>query len=99
MGGCRLIRLVGWFWADVVSWVAPTAELNHGWLLQLYHNVFSSQQAMVSELDQRVKSNKTFEEAYREFESQKVCYLPLNTFFLKPGQRMLHYKLILERTC
>ena len=54
---------------------------------------------MVSELDQRVKSNKTFEEAYREFESQKVCYLPLNTFFLKPGQRMLHYKLILERTC
>ena len=52
---------------------------------------------MVLELEQRVKSNKTFEEAYREFESQKVCYLPLNTFFLKPGQRMLHYRLILER--
>ncbi|XP_070173491.1 FERM, ARHGEF and pleckstrin domain-containing protein 2-like [Littorina saxatilis] len=64
---------------------------------QLYQNYFSAQEDMVSELDQRVKHNKTFEEAYREFESQKVCYLPLNTFFLKPGQRLLHYRLVLER--
>lgn len=36
---------------------------------------------------------------YKEFELQKVCYLPLNTFLLKPIQRLMHYKLILERLC
>ena len=67
------------------------------WLsFQLYKKVFETQEEMVSELDQRLKSNKNLEDAYHEFESQKVCYLPLNTFFLKPGQRILHYKLILE---
>ena len=25
-----------------------------------------------------------------------MCYLPLNTFLLKPAQRLMHYKLILE---
>ena len=33
---------------------------------------------------------------YRDFEKQRVCYLPLNTFLLKPAQRLLHYKLIME---
>ncbi|POI23880.1 hypothetical protein CIB84_012371, partial [Bambusicola thoracicus] len=36
---------------------------------------------------------------YKEFELQKVCYLPLNTFLLKPIQRLMHYKLILGRLC
>lgn len=36
---------------------------------------------------------------YKEFELQKVCYLPLNTFLLKPIQRLLHYRLLLRRLC
>ncbi|KAK7456554.1 hypothetical protein BaRGS_00039332 [Batillaria attramentaria] len=63
----------------------------------LYRNYFNSQEDIVLALDQRVRGNKSFEELYKEFESQKVCYLPLNTFFLKPGQRLLHYRLIVER--
>nr|KAG5686204.1 hypothetical protein BaRGS_008706 [Batillaria attramentaria] len=64
---------------------------------ELYRNYFNSQEDIVLALDQRVRGNKSFEELYKEFESQKVCYLPLNTFFLKPGQRLLHYRLIVER--
>uniref|UniRef100_A0AAX7U2Y0 FERM, ARHGEF and pleckstrin domain-containing protein 1 n=1 Tax=Astatotilapia calliptera TaxID=8154 RepID=A0AAX7U2Y0_ASTCA len=35
----------------------------------------------------------------RDFEQQRVCYLPLNIFLLRPLHRLLHYKLILERLC
>ncbi|TKS74794.1 FERM, RhoGEF and pleckstrin domain-containing protein 2 FERM domain including [Collichthys lucidus] len=46
-----------------------------------------------------LKRLKKLETVYKEFELQKVCYLPLNTFLLKPIQRLMHYKLILERLC
>ena len=36
---------------------------------------------------------------YKEFELQKVCYLPLNMFLLKPIQRLVHYRLLLGRLC
>lgn len=35
----------------------------------------------------------------RDFEQQRVCYLPFNVFLLRPLHRLLHYKLILERFC
>ncbi|ESO96635.1 hypothetical protein LOTGIDRAFT_143831, partial [Lottia gigantea] len=64
---------------------------------QLYQNYLNREQEMLLEIDSKIHNNKRFEDMYKDFESQKVCYLPLNTFFLKPGQRLLHYKLILER--
>ena len=48
------------------------------------------------QLDLAMRRNKEFEHFMNDFESQKVCYLPLNTFLLKPVQRLLHYKLVLE---
>ena len=36
-------------------------------------------------------------QVYRDFEMQKVCYLPLTTLLLKPLHRVLHYQLLLER--
>ncbi|XP_068599155.1 FERM, ARHGEF and pleckstrin domain-containing protein 2 [Brachionichthys hirsutus] len=50
-------------------------------------------------LEKATKRLKKLETVYKEFELQKVCYLPLNTFLLKPIQRLMHYKLILERLC
>lgn len=38
-----------------------------------------------------------FGHVFRDFESQKVCYLPLTTLILKPLHRILHYELLLER--
>ncbi|XP_045071121.1 FERM, ARHGEF and pleckstrin domain-containing protein 1-like isoform X1 [Coregonus clupeaformis] len=51
------------------------------------------------ELERSCRSSQRLEEACREFEQQKVCYLPLNVFLLRPLHRLLHYKLILERLC
>lgn len=63
----------------------------------MYRNYLYRQEEIITELDQACKKSKKFEAAYKKFEGQKVCYLPLNTFLLKPGQRLLHYKLLLER--
>uniref|UniRef100_A0A3P9LZ21 FERM, ARHGEF and pleckstrin domain-containing protein 2 n=1 Tax=Oryzias latipes TaxID=8090 RepID=A0A3P9LZ21_ORYLA len=54
---------------------------------------------VLTELEKASKRLKKLEMVYKEFELQKVCYLPLNTFLLKPIQRLMHYKLILERLC
>ncbi|CAF90550.1 unnamed protein product [Tetraodon nigroviridis] len=54
---------------------------------------------VLTELEKATKRMKKLETVYKEFELQKVCYLPLNTFLLKPIQRLMHYKLILERLC
>nr|XP_014350017.1 PREDICTED: FERM, RhoGEF and pleckstrin domain-containing protein 2 [Latimeria chalumnae] len=54
---------------------------------------------VLTELEKATKHLKKLEMVYKEFELQKVCYLPLNTFLLKPIQRLIHYKLILEMLC
>ncbi|KAA8579490.1 hypothetical protein FQN60_006583 [Etheostoma spectabile] len=51
------------------------------------------------ELERACRSNRKAEAACRDFEQQRVCYLPLNIFLLRPLHRLLHYKLILERLC
>uniref|UniRef100_A0A672V8C8 FERM, ARHGEF and pleckstrin domain-containing protein 2 n=1 Tax=Strigops habroptila TaxID=2489341 RepID=A0A672V8C8_STRHB len=54
---------------------------------------------VLTELEKATKRLKKLEMVYKEFELQKVCYLPLNTFLLKPIQRLMHYRLILGRLC
>ncbi|XP_075573305.1 FERM, ARHGEF and pleckstrin domain-containing protein 2 isoform X2 [Pelecanus crispus] len=54
---------------------------------------------VLTELEKATKRLKKLEMVYKDFELQKVCYLPLNTFLLKPIQRLMHYKVILGRLC
>lgn len=46
-----------------------------------------------------LRSSRKVEALCRDFEQQRVCYLPFNMFLLRPLHRLLHYKLILERLC
>lgn len=46
-----------------------------------------------------IRSSRRLETVCRDFELQKVCYLPLNTFLLRPLHRLMHYKQVLERLC
>uniref|UniRef100_A0A7N6AF12 FERM, ARHGEF and pleckstrin domain-containing protein 1 n=1 Tax=Anabas testudineus TaxID=64144 RepID=A0A7N6AF12_ANATE len=46
-----------------------------------------------------LETSRKVETLCREFEQQRVCYLPFNIFLLRPLHRLLHYKLILERLC
>nr|XP_018895127.2 FERM, ARHGEF and pleckstrin domain-containing protein 1 isoform X1 [Gorilla gorilla gorilla]XP_018895128.2 FERM, ARHGEF and pleckstrin domain-containing protein 1 isoform X1 [Gorilla gorilla gorilla]XP_055215934.1 FERM, ARHGEF and pleckstrin domain-containing protein 1 isoform X1 [Gorilla gorilla gorilla]XP_055215935.1 FERM, ARHGEF and pleckstrin domain-containing protein 1 isoform X1 [Gorilla gorilla gorilla]XP_055215937.1 FERM, ARHGEF and pleckstrin domain-containing protein 1 isoform X1 [ len=50
-------------------------------------------------LENGIKSSRWLENFCRDFELQKVCYLPLNTFLLRPLHRLMHYKQVLERLC
>ncbi|XP_020510860.2 FERM, ARHGEF and pleckstrin domain-containing protein 1-like isoform X1 [Labrus bergylta] len=51
------------------------------------------------ELERACRSSRKVEAVCRDFEQQRVCYLPFNIFLLRPLHRLLHYKLILERLC
>ncbi|XP_053167077.1 FERM, ARHGEF and pleckstrin domain-containing protein 1 isoform X2 [Hemicordylus capensis] len=51
------------------------------------------------ELENAIKNSRKLETLCRDFELQKVCYLPLNTFLLRPLHRLMHYKQIMERLC
>ncbi|XP_062951689.1 FERM, ARHGEF and pleckstrin domain-containing protein 2 isoform X2 [Cynocephalus volans] len=60
---------------------------------------FQRHDEVLTELEKATKRFKKLEAVYKEFELQKVCYLPLNTFLLKPIQRLVHYRLLLSRLC
>ncbi|XP_054887273.1 FERM, ARHGEF and pleckstrin domain-containing protein 1-like isoform X2 [Poeciliopsis prolifica] len=51
------------------------------------------------ELEKACKASHRVENLCRDFELQKVCYIPLNVFVLRPLHRLIHYKQILERLC
>lgn len=67
--------------------------------LKQFTGCFQRHDEVLTELEKATKRLKKLETVYREFELQKVCYLPLNTFLLKPIQRLVHYRLLLRRLC
>uniref|UniRef100_A0A7N6BPL5 FERM, ARHGEF and pleckstrin domain-containing protein 1 n=1 Tax=Anabas testudineus TaxID=64144 RepID=A0A7N6BPL5_ANATE len=51
------------------------------------------------ELEKACRASRKLESLCRDFELQKVCYIPLTVFILRPLHRLIHYKQILERLC
>jgi len=62
-----------------------------------YNKYIDTHLVVLEKLEQTFHKNQRFEQVYRDFEMQKVCYLPLTTLLLKPLHRVLHYQLLLER--
>ncbi|XP_045415829.1 FERM, ARHGEF and pleckstrin domain-containing protein 2 isoform X2 [Lemur catta] len=67
--------------------------------LKEFTGYFQRHDEVLTELEKATKRFKKLAAVYKEFELQKVCYLPLNTFLLKPIQRLVHYRLLLSRLC
>merc|ERR1719361_469589 len=65
--------------------------------LDHYSKYIDTHLIVLDKLEQTLHKNSKFEQVYRDFEMQKVCYLPLTTLLLKPLHRVLHYQLLLER--
>jgi len=61
-----------------------------------YGRYIGTHHLVLEKLEQTLHKNLRFEQVYKEFELQKVCYLPLTTLFLKPLHRILHYQRLLE---
>ncbi|XP_067108692.1 LOW QUALITY PROTEIN: FERM, ARHGEF and pleckstrin domain-containing protein 1 [Osmerus mordax] len=57
------------------------------------------QAEVLLELEEACRASRRLEALCRDFELQKVCYVPLNVFILRPLHRLAHYKQILERLC
>jgi FERM, RhoGEF and pleckstrin domain protein 2 len=55
-----------------------------------------SHREILQRLNELYESDERFQQIYREFEQQKICYLPIGCFVLKPLYRLMHYQLILE---
>lgn len=62
-----------------------------------YNGYIDTHPLVLERLEATLHKNAKFEQVYRDFEMQKVCYLPLTTLLLKPLHRVLHYQLLLER--
>merc|ERR1719438_158520 len=62
-----------------------------------YNGYIDTHLIVLDKLEQTIHKSSKFEQVYRDFEMQKVCYLPLTTLLLKPLHRVLHYQLLLER--
>ncbi|XP_020013302.2 FERM, ARHGEF and pleckstrin domain-containing protein 2 isoform X3 [Castor canadensis] len=67
--------------------------------LKEFTSYFQRHDEVLTELEKATRRCRKLEAVYKEFELQKVCYLPLNTFLLKPIQRLAHYRLLLSRLC
>uniref|UniRef100_A0A3B3BHP9 FERM, ARHGEF and pleckstrin domain-containing protein 1 n=1 Tax=Oryzias melastigma TaxID=30732 RepID=A0A3B3BHP9_ORYME len=59
----------------------------------------TKQSEVLLELEKACKASRRLESLCRDFELQKVCYVPLNVFILRPLHRLVHYKQILESLC
>ncbi|XP_044072861.1 FERM, ARHGEF and pleckstrin domain-containing protein 1-like isoform X1 [Siniperca chuatsi] len=57
------------------------------------------QSEVLLELEKVCRASRRLEGLCRDFELQKVCYVPLSVFVLRPLHRLSHYKQILERLC
>uniref|UniRef100_A0A7N8XTF3 FERM, ARHGEF and pleckstrin domain-containing protein 1 n=1 Tax=Mastacembelus armatus TaxID=205130 RepID=A0A7N8XTF3_9TELE len=57
------------------------------------------QSELLVELEKSCRVSRKLETLCKDFELQKVCYIPLNVFILRPLHRLMHYKQILERLC
>jgi len=65
--------------------------------MQMYRVLLERHEELLVQLDLTARRLPDVQRAIDEFEAQKICYLPLTAFLLKPVQRLLHYQLILDR--
>ncbi|XP_053661154.1 FERM, ARHGEF and pleckstrin domain-containing protein 2-like [Anopheles marshallii] len=65
-------------------------------VLPIYDEYVESHREILERLNDLFDNDEKFQQTYREFEMQKVCYLPISYFILKPLHRLLHYELLLE---
>ncbi|XP_073520274.1 FERM, ARHGEF and pleckstrin domain-containing protein 1 isoform X2 [Phyllobates terribilis] len=65
---------------------------------QFTNNLQKHYEALI-ELEKATKNSRKLDVLCRDFEQEKVCYLPLNMFLLRPLHRLMHYKQIMERLC
>lgn len=65
-------------------------------VLPIYEEFMENHFGLIKRLHKVYESIDEFQQMYRSFEQQKICYIPIGSLVLKPLHRLLHYQLILE---
>jgi len=73
--------------------------MKHMAALPIYDEYVQTHLDILHCMNDMYEGDERFRQVYKEFEQQKVCYLPIGELLLKPLNRLLHYQLILERLC
>ncbi|CAF0775519.1 unnamed protein product, partial [Adineta ricciae] len=66
-------------------------------ILPRYERYIENYDRLLTELEYTLKHNRRFDMIYKEFESEKFCYLSFISFLIKPLQRLLHYEYLFEK--
>ncbi|KAL3280914.1 hypothetical protein HHI36_004141 [Cryptolaemus montrouzieri] len=66
-------------------------------LIPLYQEYMDEHINVLERLEATFKQNSRFEQMYKDFETQKVCYLPFTTFILRPLHRLIQYRSLINR--
>ncbi|KAK6633214.1 hypothetical protein RUM44_003815 [Polyplax serrata] len=81
----------------LATWEGKSTILHKREIQKLYVKFLDKHLLVLERLDAAFRKNKKFEQVYRDFELQRVCYLPLSSFIMKPLQKLLHYHSLLKR--
>ncbi|KAH8407809.1 hypothetical protein KR215_001744, partial [Drosophila sulfurigaster] len=73
--------------------------MKHMGALPIYDEYVQTHLDILHCMNDMYETDNRFQQLYKEFEQQKVCYLPIGELLLKPMNRLLHYQLLLERLC
>lgn len=66
-------------------------------ILPIYEEYIENLCEILQRLNEMFYKDERFQEVYRNFEQQKICYVPIMYLLLKPLHRLLHYQSLLER--
>lgn len=66
-------------------------------VLPLYEEYIESHREILERLNDMFENESRFQQTYKDFEQEKICYLPITYLILKPLHRLMHYQLVLER--
>lgn len=66
-------------------------------VLPTYEEYLETHRDILHQLNEMYTTDDQFQQTYREFEQQKICYVPIFYLLIKPFQRLVHYKVLLER--
>lgn len=65
-------------------------------VVPFYEEYIETHFEILERLNNLFDSDTEFQTLYREFEQQKICYLPINFILLKPFYRLLYYESTLK---
>ncbi|XP_035221728.1 FERM, ARHGEF and pleckstrin domain-containing protein 1-like isoform X2 [Stegodyphus dumicola] len=70
--------------------------LNHKEMINLHSTYLKRLPEVLELIFKELSCNQQLSQIYQQFESHKICYLPLTYFFIRPAFRLAYYSMLLK---